>query len=97
MFSLMAVSIGIPTNSARAEGSLFSTPSPALIIWTLFDNGHSDGCEVVIQSPFSFFLCPTDPQPVRWASVKPWVFMEYEVFSRGHSYIPQGSSLEADS
>ena len=29
------------------EGSLFSTPSPARIICRLFDDGHSDSCEVI--------------------------------------------------
>jgi len=29
------------------EGSLFSTPSPAFIVCRLFDDHHSDWCEVV--------------------------------------------------
>ena len=29
------------------EGSLSSTPSPACIICRLFDDGHSDSCEVI--------------------------------------------------
>ena len=29
------------------EGSLLSTPSPAFIICRLFDDGHSDWCEVI--------------------------------------------------
>ena len=29
------------------EGSFFSTPSPALVTCRLFDNGHSDWCEVI--------------------------------------------------
>ena len=29
------------------EGSLFSTPSPAVIVCRLFDDGHSDRCEVI--------------------------------------------------
>ena len=29
------------------EGSLFSTPSPAFIVCRLFDDGHSDCCEVI--------------------------------------------------
>ena len=29
------------------EGSLFSTPSPAFIVCRLFNDGHSDWCEVV--------------------------------------------------
>ena len=28
------------------EHSLFTTPSPAFIVCMLFDNGHSDQCEV---------------------------------------------------
>ena len=43
--SLVAVSIYIlPTVQ---ECSLFSTPSPAFIVCRLFDDGHSDRCEVV--------------------------------------------------
>ena len=29
------------------DGSLFSTPSPAFIVCRLFDDGHSDWCEVI--------------------------------------------------
>ena len=46
----MALSIYIPTNSAKV--SLFSTHSPAFILCILFDDGHSDQCEVI--SHFSF-------------------------------------------
>ena len=45
LFSIVAVSIYIPTNSAR--GSLFSTPSPAFIVCKFFDDGHSDWCEMI--------------------------------------------------
>ena len=41
----MAVSIYIPTNSAR--GFLFSTPSPAFTVCRFFDDGHSVLCEVI--------------------------------------------------
>ena len=30
------------------EGSLFSTPSPTFILCRLFDEGHSDWCEVIV-------------------------------------------------
>ena len=43
--SIVAVSIYIPTNSARVF--LFSTPSPAFIVCRLVDDGHSDQCEVI--------------------------------------------------
>ena len=49
--SIVAVSIYIPTNSAREF--LFSTPVPALVVCGFFDNGHSDCCEVI--SHCSFF------------------------------------------
>ena len=35
------------------EGSLFSTPSPAFIVYRLFDNGHSDWCEVISHCSFN--------------------------------------------
>ena len=34
------------------EDSLFSTPSPAFIVCRLFDDGHSDWCEVVSHCSF---------------------------------------------
>ena len=43
--SIMAVSTYIPSNSV--EGSLSSTLSPAFVIRRLFNDGHSDWCEVV--------------------------------------------------
>ena len=42
--SIVALSIDIPTNSARAFP--FSIPSPAFIVCRLSDDGHSDWCEV---------------------------------------------------
>ena len=36
------------------EHSLFNTPSPAFIVCWLFDDGHSDQCEVI--SPCGFDL-----------------------------------------
>ena len=50
--SIVAVSIYIPTNIARAFH--FSTYSPAFIVCRLFDDGRSDWCEVI--SPCSFDL-----------------------------------------
>ena len=32
------------------KGSLFSTPSPTLVICCLFDNSHSDRCEVIYKT-----------------------------------------------
>ena len=34
------------------ESSLFSTPSPAFIVHRLFDDGHSDQCEVISHCSF---------------------------------------------
>jgi len=34
------------------EHSLFSTPSPAFIVHRLFDDGHSDQCEVISHCSF---------------------------------------------
>ena len=36
------------------ECSLFSTPSPAFAVCRLFDDGHSDWCEVVSHCGFDF-------------------------------------------
>ena len=34
------------------EDSLFSTPSPAFIVCSVFDDGHSDHCEVISHCSF---------------------------------------------
>ena len=52
LFSMMSVSVYIPTNSAvqcsvmPVTIYILSTSSPAFIICRFFDNGHSDWCEV---------------------------------------------------
>ena len=38
------------------ERSLFSTPSPAFIVCRLFDDGHSEWCEVISRSFDLHFL-----------------------------------------
>ena len=45
LFSIVVVPIYIPTNSVG--WFLFSTPSPAFIVYRLFDDGHSGWCKVV--------------------------------------------------
>ncbi len=45
LFPIVAVSIYIPTNSAR--GFLFSTPSPAFVVCRFSDDAHSNRCEVI--------------------------------------------------
>ena len=44
------------TKSAK-ECSLFSTPSPAFIVCRLFDDGHSDPCEVISHCSFDLHFC----------------------------------------
>jgi len=42
-----------PLRSGTRQGhSLFSTPSPAFIVCRLFDDGHSDQCEVIPHCSF---------------------------------------------
>ena len=48
----MAVSIYIPTNSARA----FSTPCPAFIVRRLFDDDHFYWCEEISHCSFDLHL-----------------------------------------
>ena len=38
------------------EHSLFSTPSPAFIVCRLFDDGHSDWCEVIPHCSFDLYF-----------------------------------------
>ena len=53
LFSIVTVSIYIPPSSARGLSlSLFSTPSPAVIVCRFFDDGHSDQCEVIPHCSF---------------------------------------------
>ena len=49
----MAISICIPTNSARAFP--LSTPSPAFIVCRLFDDGHSDWYGVISHCTFDLY------------------------------------------
>ena len=42
------------------EGSLFSIPSPAFIVCRVFDDGHSDKCEVVSHCSFYLHFCNND-------------------------------------
>ena len=48
--SIVAVSIYIPTNSARVFP--FLQPSLAFIVCRLLDDGHSDLCEVISHRSF---------------------------------------------
>ena len=61
--SIVTVSIYIPPRVQ--EYSLFSTPFPAFILWRLFDEGHSDWCEVI--SDYGFDLHFTSNERC-WAS-----------------------------
>ena len=45
LFSIVAAPTCIPTSSVGEQ--LFFTSSPAFIICRLFDDGHSDWCEVL--------------------------------------------------
>ena len=44
LFSIVAAPVYIP--ASRAKGPLFSTSWPVLVISWLFDDGHSNGCQV---------------------------------------------------
>ena len=50
LFSIVAVSIYIPTNSAR--GLLFSTPSSVFIVCRFFGDGYSEQCKVILHYSF---------------------------------------------
>ena len=51
LFSIVAVSIYI--NLSVQEGSPFSTFSPAFVVCRLFDDGHSDQCEMIPHYSFN--------------------------------------------
>ena len=46
--------INLYSHQQCKEGSLFSTPSPAFIICRLFNDGHSDQCEVIPRCSFDY-------------------------------------------
>ena len=52
--SIVTISIYIPTNSARVF--LFLHTSPVFIVCRLFDDGHSDQCEVISHCSFNLHL-----------------------------------------
>ena len=52
--SIVAVPIYIPIHSVG--GFLFPTPSPAFIVCGLFNDGHSDQCEVILCCSFSYLF-----------------------------------------
>ena len=54
LFSIVVVSVCIPTNSV--QGFPFSSPSPAFIVCRLFDDGHSDRCEMIPHCGFDLYF-----------------------------------------
>ena len=63
VFSIVTTPAFIPTNSV--EGFLFSTPSPAFGICRLFNDGHSDQCEMVLHCSFDLHFSSSEQC---WAS-----------------------------
>ena len=54
--STVTVPIYIPTNNV-GKGSLFSTSSPAFIVWRFFDDGHPHWCEVIPHCNSDLYFC----------------------------------------
>ena len=54
MFSIVSALTYIPTKSVG--GSLYSTTSPEFVICRLFNDGHSDWCDVVPHYSFDLHL-----------------------------------------
>ena len=52
--SIVAISIYISTNSARVFP--FFTPFPAFMVCRLFDEGHSERCEVISHCSFDLHV-----------------------------------------
>ena len=55
LFSILAAPAHIPTTVYKRP--LFSTPSPVFVICRLFNDGHSDSCEVVSHCGFDLHFC----------------------------------------
>ena len=64
LFSIVAVSIYIPTNSPR--GIIFTTPSLAFIVCRFYNDGCSDRCEVIPHCSFDLHL------PNNWQWRRQW-------------------------
>ena len=56
------------------------TPSPAFIIYRLFDDGHSDQCEVTLHCDFGLHLCISSVEHLSYVP-----FGHLYVFFRGVS------------
>ena len=69
----MAVSVYIPTNSARTL--LYSTPSSAFIVCKFLDDDHSDWCEVIYHYSFDFHF-----------SYNEWYWASFHMFI-GHLFV----------
>ena len=54
LFSIVAVSIYIPTNSTGGFPLLHTLSS--IIVWRYFDVGHSDQCEVIPHCSFDLYF-----------------------------------------
>jgi len=52
LFSIVVAPIYIAMNDVRGFFFFFPIPSPAFIICRLFDDGHSDWCEVILHCGF---------------------------------------------
>ena len=56
----MAVPVCIPINSGNVEGSLFSIPCTAFIVCRLFDDSHSDRCEMILHCGFNLHFSSSE-------------------------------------
>ena len=73
--SIVAVSVYIPTNSARAF--IFVYTLSTFIVGWLFDDGHSDWCEVISRCSFDLHFSNNVPC---WASFQVFVNHLYVIF-----------------
>ena len=58
------------------ECSLFSTSSPAFIICRLFEDGHSDQCEVISHCSFDLHFSNKEIKPVHLKEISPGCSLE---------------------
>ena len=99
LFSIVAASTYVPLTVE--ESSLFFTPSPAFVFCRVFNDGHSDQCEVVPHCSFDFHFSNNSASslltPSIWYSftfvIKSWGFLLNSYWKYNFDLLPSSMFL----